>query len=301
MGSRTSPYLQEKLILLGAHQVFREVPALVESLLGICVSESQVYRTVRAIDEVLADPFTPSPQMEQTQNQMEQPVYAMVDGSFLFTDEGWKEVKVGRVFQATPDATTASKWKMGPSEYVAQRGHYEKFTAQFERLLPPATTCKKVFVTDGAAWITNWITKTYPDSLQILDFFHVCEKLATVPALTTCTTHWFEEQKALLLTGESALVCASIRALKNFEGKRELLNYLENNAFRMNYAVYRKANFMISSGPIESAHRTVLQTRMKRSGQRWSDGGCDALIKLRVAYRSGKGKIVTDVLRKQPE
>lgn len=277
------------------------MPALVESLLGISVSESQVYRTIRAIDQVLADPATPSPQMHQTQNQVEQPVYAMVDGSFLFTDDGWKEVKVGRVFQAIPDATTASKWEMGPSEYVAQRGHYEQFTRKFERLLPPTAACKKVFVTDGATWITNWITKSYPNSLQILDFFHVCEKLAAVPVLTTCAKHWFEEQKALLLAGESALVCASIRALKRFEGKRELLNYLENNAFRMKYAAYRKADLMISSGPIESAHRTVLQARMKRSGQRWSDGGCDALIKLRVAYRSGKEKLVTDVLKKQPE
>ena len=158
-------------------------------------------------------------------------MYAMVDGSFLFTDEGWKEVKVGRVFTATPDATKALKWEMSPSDYIAQRGHYEKFTRKFELLLPPASTCKKVFVTDGAAWITNWITKIYPDSLQILDFFHVCEKLATVPTLTTCGKHWFEEQKALLLAGESALVCASIKELKTFEGKGELLNYLENNAF----------------------------------------------------------------------
>jgi hypothetical protein len=291
--------LQEKLILLGAHQVFRQVPALVESLLGITVSESQVYRTVRAIDEVLEDPSIPSLPMQETQNQVEQPVYAMVDGSFLLTDDGWKEVKVGRVFKATPDATTALKWEMSPSEYVAQRGHYEKFTSKFEILLPPASSCKKVFVTDGAAWITSWITKTYPESLQILDFFHVCEKLATVTTSTTCDKHWFEEQKALLLAGESALVCASIRKLKDFEGKRVLLNYLENNAFRMDYHRYREAKLMISSGPIESAHRTVLQARMKLSGQRWSDGGCDAVVKLRVAYRSGKQALVTRVLKKQ--
>ena len=239
--------------------------------------------------------------MHETQNQVEQPVYAMVDGSFLFTDAGWKEVKVGRIFTATPDATTGVHWHLKPSEYVAQRGHYEKFTRQFEILLPPQSTCQKVFVTDGAAWITNWITKSYPDALQILDFFHVCEKLATVAALFPGHTHWFEEQKALLLAGELALVRASITELKAFEGKQELLTYVENNAFRMNYAVYREAKLMISSGPIESAHRTVLQARMKRSGQRWSDAGCDAVVKLRVAYRSGKGKLITEVLKKQLE
>ena len=60
-----------------------------------------------------------------------------------------------------------------------------------------------------------------------------------------------------------------------------------------------KKGLMIASGPIESAHRTVLQSRMKRSGQRWSDQGCDTMVKLRVAYRSGKASLITNALLKQ--
>ena len=291
--------MQEKLILLGAHQVFHDVPELVESLLGISVSESQVYRNVQAINDVIKDPYSPSTELQHLQEKADGQVYAMVDGSFLFTDYGWKEVKVGRVFTATPHPTTALEWEMSQSEYVAHRGHYEKFTEKFEVLLPPESRCKKVFITDGASWITNWLTETYPDSLQILDYFHVCEKLATVPQLISCKKDWFEYHKALILAGESETVCSSIRQLKSFDGKTELLNYLEKNAFRMEYNKYREKKLMISSGPIESAHRTVLQTRMKRSGQRWSNGGCDAMIKLRVAYRSAKGSLITNALRKQ--
>jgi hypothetical protein len=270
-----------------------------ESLLGITVSESQVYRSVRAINEVIEDPYSPSVELQKTQQQVDQQVYAMVDGSFLFTDDGWKEIKVGRVFTATPQTTPALTWKMSQSEYVAQRGHYAEFVQKFQTLLPPESSCRKVFITDGASWITNWITAVYPDSLQILDFFHVCEKLATVPKLVHCKKDWFEDHKALLLAGKSSLVCASIRKLTAFEGQAELLTYLEKNAFRMQYNHYRDKQLMIASGPIESAHRTVLQTRMKRSGQRWSDGGCDAMIKLRVAYRSAKGSLVTKALLKR--
>ena len=183
-------------------------------------------------------------------------------------------------------------------EYVAQRGHYSDFTQKFQTLLPPESPCSKVFVTDGASWITNWITTVYPDSLQILDFFHVCEKLATVPKLVACKKGWFEEHKALLLAGELETVFGSIKKLRSFEGKSELLTYLEKNAFRMEYKKYRDKKLMISSGPVESAHRTVLQTRMKRSGQRWSDGGCDAMVRLRVAYRSGKESLITKALLK---
>lgn len=299
LGTRTSPYLQEKLILLGANQVFSEVPKLIDSLLGITVSESQVYRCVQTISEVIEDPYLPSAELKETQADANEQVYGMVDGSFLPLDEGWKEIKVGRVFKATPTDSTGSTWEMGRSEYVAHRGHYEKFTKTFETLLPPESCCKKVFITDGASWITNWLTNIYPTSLQILDFFHVCEKLATVPQLVTCRKGWFEQHKALLLSGDVDIVCSSIRSLKAFDGKSELLAYLEKNAFRMKYDEYREKKLMISSGPIESAHRTVLQTRMKRSGQRWSNGGCDSMVKLRVAYKSGKSSLVTDALLKR--
>ena len=40
---------------------------------------------------------------------------------------------------------------------------------------------------------------------------------------------------------------------------------------------------------------TLLQVRMKRSGQRWSDEGCDKMIKLRVALRSQKFDLITNV------
>jgi len=292
--------LQEKLVLLGANQVFNHVPELVESLLGIHVSQSQVYRTLQAVSKAIEDPSLPSQPLRHMQAQAEQQVYGMVDGSFLFTDDGWREVKVGRCFRAEPDATTDFKWQMEPSEYVAQRGNCEDFTAKFELLLAPASACQKVFITDGATWITNWLTKSYPHSLQILDFYHVCEKLAAIAELSTCEKEWFEQQKIRLLAGHITLVCDIIRGLKGFEGQATLLSYFEKNAFRMRYDQYRDKGLMIASGPIESAHRTLLQTRMKRSGQRWSDGGCDAMVKLRVAYRSGKSALITNALKKQP-
>lgn len=54
---------------------------------------------------------------------------------------------------------------------------------------------------------------------------------------------------------------------------------------------------MISSVSIESAHRTILQSRMKRSGQRWSN--CNTMIKLRIAYESGKNSLITNTFNKQ--
>lgn len=127
LGSRTSPCLQAKLVLLAAEHFFAHVPPLVKSLLGIRVSTSQVYRRTQAAAQALpaAALDAPCPAVSASQG----PVYGMVDGSTLFTDAGWQEVKVGRIFQHVAPA--------GPSQYVAQRGPFAPFTQRFERMLPP--------------------------------------------------------------------------------------------------------------------------------------------------------------------
>ncbi len=134
LGSRTSPYLQAKLVLLAAEHVFAHVPPLVESLLGIRVSTTQVYRRTQAAAKALpaAALDSPCPGVRADPGRG----YAMIDGSMRFTDTGWQEVKVGRIFQHSAPAS-APAGTMGPSQYVAQRGPFAPFTQRFEQVLPP--------------------------------------------------------------------------------------------------------------------------------------------------------------------
>jgi hypothetical protein len=295
--------LQEKLVLLGSNEVFKAVPQLVESILGIKTSESQVYRICSTASEVLAeeDLNSPSSTLAKLESDAQEQVYGMVDGSMLFTDAGWQESKVGRVFKAIPRQPKGDNlsWEMIHSEYVAKRGYYEAFVEEFERLLPPQSACQKVFITDGARWIGQWLAQAYPGAVHILDFFHVCEKLAKI-APWADEADWLEQMKTHLLGGHQFKVRQSVLQMKQLpeEEKDVLLTYLENNEYRMKYNEYRQKGLMIGSGPIESAHRTLLQVRMKRSGQRWSDEGCDKMIKLRVAFRSHKFELITNIFRK---
>ena len=103
LGSRTSPYLQAKLVLLAAEHVYAQVPPLVESLLGIRVSTTQVYRRTQAAAQALPAAALDAPCPGASAGAG--PVYGMVDGSMLFTDTGWQEVKVGRVFQHSAPAS----------------------------------------------------------------------------------------------------------------------------------------------------------------------------------------------------
>jgi hypothetical protein len=301
MGSRTSPYLQEAMVLLGCEQVYGDVPPLLERLLGIKVNTSQVYRSTLAVSEAMDSQKLnkPSTKLSKACSDPDRTVYAMVDGSMLFLDGGWQEVKVGRVFTSTSVGEKDGGNAIDSSEYTAHRGHYKGFTAKFEGLLPPKSKARTVFVTDGAAWISNWISSTCPSAVQVLDFFHVAEKLGGAATECKAKEGWLEKQKEQLKKGKFQTVRRNVSGLKwkDPDRKRKLLAYMDKNRYRMAYDEYLREGLMIGSGPVESAHRTVLQKRMKLSGQRWGEAGGDKMIDLRVAVMSEKSHLISEVFR----
>jgi len=293
LGSRTSPYLQAKLVLLAAEHVFAHVPPLVESLLGIRVSTTQVYRRTQAAAQALPAAGLDAPCLGVSAGSG--PVYGMVDGSMLFTDTGWQEVKVGRVFQHSVPAGT-----MGPSQYVAQRGPFATFTQRFEQVLPPDAAANQVFVTDGAQWIHRWLQDAYPHATHILDFYHVAEKLAAAAQAADAPAGWLPAQYARLWAGQSPAVEQAVAGLPGLAAPvaAQLGAYLATNRARLRYDQFRQRGLLCGSGPVEAAHRTLLQVRLKRSGQRWSNGGLDRLVRLRSALKSPQMHLLTDLFKK---
>jgi hypothetical protein len=112
---------------------------------------------------------------------------------------------------------------------------------------------------------------------------------------------WPQEQEENLFAGSQLAVETAVATLEHLDqtSKHKLLAYLQNNRYRTRYDLYRKHGLLISSDPIEAAHRTVLQVRMKRSGQRWSERGCDRMVLLRAAYKSEKFHLITDLFRQE--
>lgn len=54
----------------------------------------------------------------------------------------------------------------------------------------------------------------------------------------------------------------------------------------------------IGSGAVESPHRHVLQTRMKRAGQRWALPNARRMARLRAAYRTGGTQRFYEAIRR---
>ncbi len=66
----------------------------------------------------------------------------------------------------------------------------------------------------------------------------------------------------------------------------------------MDYKYYQQIGCgIIGSGAIESAHRTVVQKRMKLSGQRWSKKGAQNMLNLRVTHMNGQWSKVIELTK----
>ena len=63
-------------------------------------------------------------------------------------------------------------------------------------------------------------------------------------------------------------------------------NYFERNAERMRYPKFRKQNLFVGSGVIEAGCKTVMGSRLKRSGMFWTVRGANAVIALRCCRHS---------------
>jgi len=76
------------------------------------------------------------------------------------------------------------------------------------------------------------------------------------------------------------------------------VRYYRTNAHRMKYRLYREEGLPIGSGAVESAHRHVLQTRMKRAGQRWALPNARRMARLRAAYRTAGARRFYGAIRR---
>jgi len=72
------------------------------------------------------------------------------------------------------------------------------------------------------------------------------------------------------------------------DDRDKLVEYLEHNAYRMNYRRYRALGYQIGSGAMESLHRTGSQKRLKIPGARWLPETSQTLFDLRMLYLCGR-------------
>jgi hypothetical protein len=153
-------------------------------------------------------------------------------------------------------------------------------------------------LSDGGNGLEEFVRRNFSrDPVLILDFWHAADHLTELGKML----HPEDEER------RQELVASWCHTMKHEGGQRlieilrayqlprkktvqekhaEILNYMTNNVHRMDYPTYLANGWMIGSGAVESACKTVVGQRLKQAGMRWREYGTDSMCQLRALFKS---------------
>ena len=269
--------------------------------MGKTISRSSLYRLTQHYGQAIAPALEQAPAPFEGTDPV---VYAMADGLVLLFDEGYKETKLGRIFAR--DALAGSPveqrgGQIGRSEYIARAGSWPEFWSCWQPHLAALAAAGKqlVFISDGVVWLHEQLKESYPQAVLIVDIYHVLQQLAQAAQTAICRPQarekWLKSMYNLLIDNKLDEVLHQLErlALAPDVWKR-IRHYLLSNRHRMQYKTYLEQGLCIGSGAMESANKAVVQSRLKRSGQRWSQAGAQRVLNLRTCRMSDRWHLVQE-------
>jgi hypothetical protein len=219
----------------------------------------------------------------------------------------YRELKVGTIFEAERGRARSELapevWvdtpKEGSMRYVARRtakGDFDQLLYGLARQSGLSQAKQIVVLGDGAAWIWKLAEEHFPGAVQIVDLYHAQEQVWQVTRAvsgpqTEAATVWAKHACDLLVHGKIEDLVAAIAALPSIAPEpgesrsvpEKAVDYFTTNAARMRSPPFRAQGMHVGSGIAEAACKTVVATRLKRSGMRWTPDGLDALLPLRTS------------------
>jgi hypothetical protein len=214
-----------------------------------------------------------------------------------------REVKLGCVFTQTgwdqegypiraPDSTSYTG-AVETAEEFGRRLDREAGKRGWSRALI------RVVMGDGAEWIWNLAALHFPGAIEIVDLYHARQHLWDLarrlyPNEEGKQKAWMKlHQKRLLDQGKIQKLVDVLRAIQSSNSEvaakiRTEAEYFERNAERMRYPQFRRQHLFVGSGVIEAGCKTVVASRLKRSGMFWTVRGANAILALRCACLNGR-------------
>lgn len=226
------------------------------------------------------------------------PLGVSLDGGKVhLRGEGWKEFKAGTVYEVvvTPELDEVTGEWVDRAHGVNM--HYRAVLGSVEEFAPAlwalAVGCQvpqaaEVSVTaDGADWIWNLTADLFPDSVQIVDWYHATAYLADAaqalyPEDVEAARRWQQGRRDDLYLGQ---VHTIIQALEG-AGLTTQAEYFRKHQRRMQYQEFHEQGYPIGSGTIESGIKRFKQ-RLCGPGMRWSRPAAERMLVLRAAVLSG--------------
>jgi hypothetical protein len=144
-------------------------------------------------------------------------------------------------------------------------------------------------VGDGAPWMANPVDLQFgTQGTYLVDFFHRCESLGEASKVCAAADPqaWLDVQKDRLKANRSAAVLDAlapfVRADSDDDPVTACDRYLRNRLDQLDYQGAIQRGLPIGSGEIESAHRYLIQERLKLPGAWWSPDPIETMLALRL-------------------
>jgi len=204
----------------------------------------------------------------------------------------WQEVKVGLV--QVPGQVQGRLYSVRPNTELD-----EAFNDLFAlaRLKGCRDSTQVRGLSDGAQHIRTRMQETFHscDFRFILDRPHAREHLteageALAPHTAIDAQQWADDALKRLERGEARGVVLELRDAYETTGAEPLrlnANYFERNQDAVAYAEYRAKGWSTASSEVESAHRHVVQVRIKIPGAWWLPDNVPGVLALRMIKANG--------------
>lgn len=294
--ARTSEFLQELSgISFSKSSLQRLTTAMGQVAAAQAAQHAQNLNSIPTTEDEVIWRNPPSPARET--------MAVSADGVMIhLRDEGWKEAKimsVSAVTQALEPDTGTQQPTLSQHSYCAGLWDVATFTPHYwaEAYRRGVEQARHLLcINDGAVWIWNMAFQCFARRVEILDYWHAAQRLWDI-ALARLSlddaTPWVAARHTEMAASQLRTLFRQVRLLypRTYplpKPVRDAVVYLFHNRRRMDYAAYRQAGFPIGSGTIEAACKTVVQTRMKQAGMRWSRRGAIAMLTLRSLSLSNR-------------
>lgn len=319
--------VERQVVRLSAILAYESAARVLEELTLVKVSDTTVWRRVQQAGQrvraceaermsaaATAATATAATAGEPGQDQLG----TTMDGVMVHVrGEGWKEVKIGCVFEVAAVAVSAVSAdpavspRLNPAgeplqtmqahhqSYVFHLGGPEAFGVKLDaeataRGWSHAATTS--VTADGAEWIWNLADQYFARSAHVVDWYHAKTHLwnaaHAVSATDPAAAVWVRPHADLLYSGQANRLADHLDQLRlslaspdACEVLRVEAGYFRTHHERMQYRDFQAVGLPIGSGTVESGAKQF-KARYCQSGMRWSRAGLQNAMPFRAAVMS---------------
>lgn len=295
--------LQRVVTDFGADHPFRQVIGKLEEHYGITLS----HETIRQVTEHHGNEMLDRLKLETAWPERDGHACVLVemDGGMIPIVENdpraadrrkgktlnWQELKLCMARELDSVDRFYGGTFLGGPEQAGQQAYHCAHLAGFGQ------TTEIHAIGDGATWIANQIEEQFGcQGNYLVDFFHLSEYLAeAAPYCSTDAKAWLKQCQKELKANRPAKVLEALLPYMEPQTTpddrapvRKAHRYLRKRLHQVDYAGAIEKNRPIGSGEIESAHRFVVQARLKKPGAWWKAENVDPMLALRVTRLNGR-------------